>query len=215
MVQTRLYAVLIVVSALALALAGCPSDKPADSTASTGPAAGGAPPTAPAGEPAPTAPAEGAAPTAEAPAGALTAVTVKAVMASMEDKAVSKIMDGIVDGLGVKDEDSPEALKMAMDKAAQSAELSAAVKAHGFADAAEWADAVKRVLPGMGPAMEKVLVEMMGPDVASKGTKGGDDEYKEFTEAFGEPSEADIAVIAEVVKAQMEAEHGSGAKAAP
>jgi len=131
----------------------------------------------------------------------------------MDDPKIEKIMDGIVDGLGVKDEDSPEAIKMAIEKAAESAEMDEAVKAFGFKDAAEWADGVKRVFPGMAAAMEKVMVEMMGPEAAGKAAE--EDDFAAMKEAFGEPSEADIAVIAEVLKEEMEAEHGEGAKSAP
>jgi hypothetical protein len=195
MTGTRPYVVLVVVSAFALA----PSDKPAETTAGTGAASPGAVST-----PSGAAPTDAGATPAQAE---LTKDVVKNVLASMDDKQVQKIMDGILAGVDVEDKESPEAMKAAVEKMAQSQELAEAVKAYGFEDAAAWADAFKRVLPAMSDAMEKALVEVMGPEAAGK---GGEDESDAMKEAFGEPSEADVAVIAEAIKEDME----SGEKAA-
>jgi len=210
MLQLRTYALLLVAIALVALLAGCPAKQPAETP--TGTPAASAGPGAAAPEPPPT--------TAPEPAAgaALTEDTVKRFMASMEDDKIDGIMEGIGKELGLegKEKETAESIKKMLDKAATSAELTEAVKAHGFKDAAEWVDTMKRVLPGIAAAMEKVLAEMMGPEAAKKGeAPPEDDEFATFKEAFGEPSQEDIDVIAKVMKAQMESEHGSGAKAAP
>jgi hypothetical protein len=189
-------------------LAGCPAKQPPDKSAETPSASTGPAATTPEAAPTETAePASGA---------ALTEDVVKRFMASMQDKKVDGIMEGIGKELGLEDKESPESIKKMLGKAATSAELTETVKAHGFKDAAEWVDTLKRVLPGMAAAMEKVMVDMMGPDAAAKVSEGGgDDEFAAMKEAFGEPSEADVAVIAKVVKEEMEAEHGGEGKSAP
>ena len=209
MLQLRTYAVLFVVVALVVLLAGCPAKETAETPTGTPAASTGSGAAAPEAPPTAVEPAAGA---------ALTEDTVKRFMASMEDDKIDKIMEGIGKELGLegKEKETAESIKKMLDKAATSAELTEAVKAHGFKDAAEWVDTMKRVLPGMAAAMEKVLAEMMGPEAAKKGEASpSDDEFAMFKEAFGEPSQEDIDVIAQVMKAQMEAEHGEGAKAAP
>jgi len=210
MLQLRTYAVLFVVVAVAAILAGCPAEEPAATSAGAPAASAGAGAAAP--ETPPTTASEPAA------GAALTEDAVTRFLASMEDDKIDQAMDGIGKELGLEgpEKESAESLKKILDKAATSAELTEAVKAHGFADAAEWVETMRRVLPGMAAAMEKVLVEMMGPEVAGKGgASPEDDEFATFKEAFGEPSQEDIDVIAGVMKAQMEAEHGAGAKATP
>jgi hypothetical protein len=215
MAKSRLYLLVLAVGVLALLLAGCPAKKPAATATgptagpagSTGPAEPGSPPTG-------VAPADTGATTGQAP---LTKDAVMNVMASMEDKKIKEIMDGIVEELGVKKDESPEAIKKVLDKAAASAAMTEAVKAHGFKDAAEWAATLKRVMPGMAKAMEKMFADMAGPEAAGKAAKGGagGDEFKAFTDAFGEPSQADIDTIAAVMKEQMESKAGAAGKSAP
>jgi hypothetical protein len=210
MLQLRTYAVLFAVVALVVLLAGCPAKRTAETPTGTPPASTGSGAAAP--EAPPTAAAEPAA------GAALTEDTVKRFMASMEEDKIDEIMDGIGKELGLegKDKETAESIKKMLDKAATSAELTEAVKAHGFKDAAEWVETMKRVLPGMSAAMEKVLADTMGPEAAKKGeTPAEDDEFAALKEAFGEPSEADIAVIAKVVKDEMGSEQGEGAKTTP
>lgn len=208
MVKLRPYLLLLAVVALALVIAGCP--KPPQEADS--PEAGEAGiPGGPGGDAAPAAPAD-----TDEPAdvgAALDADAVKGFMASMEDDAVEKVMDEIVDGLGVEDEDSPEAIKAALEIAAESDELAEAVEAHGFDSAAQWADTAKRVLPAMGIAMGKVMAEALGVEEGTPEYDGmmesGDDEFAELDTVFGEPSEEDIAVVMDVLKESMEDE-GAG-----
>jgi hypothetical protein len=210
--QLRTHVVLAVLLALVVLLAGCPPKQPAATPTGTPSASTGPAPAAPEG-----APAETPAATAEPASGAaLTEDVVKRFMASMDDKKIDGIMDGIGKELGLKDKESPESIKKMLDKAAGSAELTEAVKAHGFKDAAEWTETLKRVLPGMSTAMEKVITDMMGPEAAKQPAgAAGEDEFAAMKKAFGEPSEADVAVIAKVVKEQMEAEQGGAAKSTP
>jgi hypothetical protein len=208
MLHWRTHILLFLALALVVLLAGCPPKPPAATptgtpSASTGPAA--TPPKA--------APAKAAKPASEA---ALTEDVVKRFMASMEDNKIDEIMDGISKELDLKNKKSADSAKQVLDKAAGSKELTEAVKAHGFKDAAEWVGTMKRVLPGMSAAMEKVITEMTGPE-AAKQPEGAtaQDKFAAIREAFGEPSKADVAIIAKVVKEEMQAEQGGAAKSAP
>jgi len=208
MVKLRPYLLLLAVVALALVIAGCP--KPAEDTSAPPMGERGIPGGA-GGDAAPAEPTD-----TEEPAdvgAALDADAVKGFMASMEDDAVEKVMDEIVDGLGVEDEDSPETIKSALEIAAESDELAEAVKAHGFDSAAQWADTAQRVLPAMGVAMGKVMAEAMGveegtPEYDEMMESGGDDDFAELDTVFGEPSEEDVAVVMDVLKDEMASETG-------
>ena len=197
------FAVLVVAGALVLALAGCPQKAPED----TAGAPSGVPPSGAGGAVAPD-----AEPPADEPTqAALTPDDVKQVMECMADDEVDGIMEEILAGVEVEDKDSPEAITAALDAAAGNAALDEAVKKHGFADAADLADKTKRVLPGLTIALTKVLAEMMGIEEGSKeyNEMMEDDEFAAFREAFGEPSEEDLAVIIEGVRAQMEEQGGA------
>ncbi len=158
----------------------------------------------------PAGPSTDAEPTDAAPAetaDGLTKETAEAFLACMDDDGVEEIMDGIVDGLGVEDEQSPEAIKMAIEKAAENDDLSEIVKGYGFKDAAEWADAAKVVVPARGAAMLTVAAEAMGMDPETDEFKQmaaeSDSDLAAMAEAFGTPSEADLAIVTEVMAEQM------------
>ena len=193
----RVVAALLVLGVVVLALGGCPPKETEQAAAPGGP-------TGPAG-PAPT-PESSDEPVGDtgagtADTGALTKEAVTGVLQSMEDDAVTEKLEGIGKDLGLEDAESAESLKAIMDKAAESDEVAAAVKPYGFDSAAAWVDALTRVLPGLMRANAKAL------GLEDAGDMSVDDEFAVFVEAYGEPSEEDIDVIAEVIEEQLEADH--------
>jgi len=186
MTRRHLPALLTVLTVAALVLSGCPA-KPTDVPDASAP-----PLTGPAG------PSTDAEPTDAAPAATgdwLTKEKARAFIESIDDGAIAKIVDGIEDGLGVEDDDSPEAIRLAVKKAADSDELTELVTGYGFEDAAEWSATATVVMPAYMTAI--------------KGAGGlptdGDEDIAFLKEAFGTPSDADLAIVTEVMEEQLDA----------
>ncbi len=152
---------------------------------------------------------------AEAPVDGEPALTVDQVtrfLESIDDEAVEEGLDAIAEEHGVEDLDGvqnadPEIIRGLFDAAAQSEELSALVQAHGFRDAAEWVSVAIRTLPAMGPALSAMIETLVGdlPEGAAetKVMAPSEDELAVFTEIYGEPSDADVAVVTEAMTAVM------------
>jgi len=225
--RTHLMVALAVVVMMTAILAGCPKKQPAPGGGSTaggpagavgvtpggtsGPAQPGTPaPGATTAETPPTAAAGGAA-GAGLPSVTLTADILKRWIASTQDQKVKAVLDKL------KPEEKPGAglgnTKKAIETAAKSGELDAAVKAHGFKDAEEWAAVTVKVMAGLVPAMMK-MTEGMGGSMDKKSPEykqmkaDMDKQIAESKAAFGElaPDEQKVveAAFADLAKAMGE-----------
>jgi len=165
--RTHLVVALAVVVMMTAILVGCPKKQPAPAAGpeaagppgSVGVTPGAAVPAAKTPE-APPGAATGAPAAVGLPSVTLTADNVKRWIASTQDKKVKAILDKM------KPEEKPGAglgnVKKAIEAAAKSSELDAAVKAHGFKDAQEWAAVMVKVMAGLVPATMKMTEGMAG-----------------------------------------------------
>ena len=198
--KSHLLLALAAVLILSLTLCGCPKKQPA-SPAGTGagktgetPKTGGPEKGGPTGETAKTNEPEKAGPTGVGglPTVTLTADNVKNWVATTSDKKIKDIFDKIKPK-EEKGKDEYAQAKQAIEKAADNADLDAAVKTHGFKDAKEWAAVTLKVFAGLMPLMMDEMASKMGPAERNspeyqKMKTEMDTQMKKWTAAFGELS---------------------------